>query len=316
MQGLGDNILQRALVRQWLKLERPTYLLTPWPALYHDFSQLRLVHAHSVLRTQAKNEKREASKYWPNRVPVARDAIRIWYNHASIRRNGSILGAMLRDVCLEPWDYNFTLPIPDAWCKMLAPLIKYVGQRKILIYRPLVVRKEWIGCEARNPDPLAYHKLFQSIRDRYFVISIADLVPGFEWVVSKPIKADLEFHRGELSIEMMAALFQKASVVYTSPGFATHLAQAVHTPLIAIFGGHESSMMISLGAHISPTLAIDPINPCNCYRKDHNCDKAIDVEQALQRIDAFVADGDARVFEHSAHQLDRSHDTVHESRGA
>jgi len=195
---------------------------------------------------------------------------------------------MLHDSGLRAWDYDFSLPIPDAWHERAVDIVARGRGKPILIYRPLVVRTEWEGCEVRNPDPVAYHAIFQSIRDRFFVISIADLVPRFEWIVSKPIKADLEFHRGELTIETMAALFQHAALVYSPSGFAPHLAHAVGTPVVAIFGGYESSMMISLGAHMSPTLAIDPINPCNCFRKDHSCEKAIDVEQAISRVSAFL----------------------------
>src|SRR6266566_1773193 len=90
MQGLGDNILQRILVRQFLRLGRPTYLSTPWPSLYHDFAGLRFVRPRSVLRTQGKNERRESAKYIEEAVPASHDYVRVWYSHESIRRCGSV----------------------------------------------------------------------------------------------------------------------------------------------------------------------------------------------------------------------------------
>src|SRR6266566_263504 len=239
MGGLGDSILQRACIRVILKRDQTTYLQTPWPCLYHDFANLRLVRSQSVLRTQGKNERRELAKYYWGKIPNERDYVRIWYSHESILRQGSVLAAMLHDSGLRAWDYDFSLPIPDAWHERAVDIVARGRGKPILIYRPLVVRTEWEGCEVRNPDPVAYHAIFQSIRDRFFVISIADLVPRFEWIVSKPIKADLEFHRGELTIETMAALFQHAALVYSPSGFAPHLAHAVGTPVVAIFGGYE-----------------------------------------------------------------------------
>ena len=42
-------------------------------------------------------------------------------------------------------------------------------------------------------------------------------------------------------VEALAALTASAALVFSAPGFATALAQAVSTPSITIFGGHENS---------------------------------------------------------------------------
>ena len=76
MHGLGDNLHQRAVIRQlWLR-EHLLLLETPWPCLYHDLvgPRLRLVFKRSMLRTQLKNAQREYSKYdYPNPMLVMRD---------------------------------------------------------------------------------------------------------------------------------------------------------------------------------------------------------------------------------------------------
>ena len=65
-----------------------------------------------------------------------------------------------------------------------------------MVLRPLVERTEWRGCAARNPDPVAYAALYNSIRDRFFVVSLADLVPGVEEMVTD-LDADICLHKGE-----------------------------------------------------------------------------------------------------------------------
>jgi len=157
-----------------------------------------------------------------------------------------------------------------------------------MLYRPLQERAEWGGCRNRNPDHAAYAELFRSIRDRFFVVSVADFEPGREWMVGEPVEADLEFHNGELDFETIAGLTRMASLVFTPPGFAVVLAQAVETPVACVFGGYENSKSFSGGARFSQYLGIDPIRPCHCFSHDHQCKKAIDMPKAIARLKAFA----------------------------
>lgn len=159
-----------------------------------------------------------------------------------------------------------------------------------MVYRPLIERTEWSGCANRNPDFHAYAEIFTAIRDRYYVISVADLVPKAEWIAGLRVDVDAEFHHGELSFEALAALMQQASMSYASPGFATILAQSVGTPSICVFGGYESGTSFSFGARFAPHLAIEPVNPCTCFSHTHKCQKGIDVPRAVARASIFVED--------------------------
>lgn len=323
MHGLGDNLHQRAIVRQ-LMLERTVYLETPWPCIYHDLvgPKLKLVNKRSPLRTQAKNAAREADQYTEEQLPPLGTPMRIWYSGDDVRKHGSILAAMLANAGCDLATSDFRLPVPQTWRDNMDPFhVLHLVPKPILVYRPLVERTEWRGCAMRNPDFDAYYKILDAIRHRFLLVSVADLLPGTEWMVGHPVQADVTFHRGELPFEQLAALVRAAGMVYCSPGFATLLAQAVGTPAVCVFGGHESSMTVQGGARFTPTLGIDPIDPCNCFSHTHACRKAIDIPRAIARVTQFIEEnvrvdntrggtGHAAVADD---QLDQSPQAIHES---
>jgi hypothetical protein len=54
-------------------------------------------------------------------------------------------------------------------------------------------------------------------------------------------------------------------------------------------GGYERcSVSYSAGARFSPTLFVEPIKPCDCFRHDHACSKQIDLAAASPRVDLFA----------------------------
>jgi hypothetical protein len=291
MQGLGDCIHQRAIMRQLMRRDR-VVLETPWPCVYHDLAgeRLTLMAKPSALRVQTKNIAREAARFDRSRMPAGAPAIRVWYTGERVRAVGSILGAMLEHCGCDPVGADFRLPLPRAWGDRAAALIQQWHPRHpIMVYRPLIERTEWKGCAVRNPDFATYARLFETIRNQFFVVSVADLVDGVEWIAGERIRADIELHAGELDFETMAALFARASLVFGAAGFAPVLAQAIGTPSVTVFGGHEASPSISGGAAFAPTLGIDPVHPCMCFRNDHACDKQIDVPAAIDELQRFIA---------------------------
>jgi len=280
MLGLGDCIRQRCIIRQWLKTDE-IWLETSWPCLYHDFgSKLHFVNYNGTLRTQTKNANREKHLMELPPPGLVRKEIRMM--HAAISLQGSMLGAMLYYAKCDKNDYDFSIPVPIAWHDKVDAILdgKNLDRKPIMFYRPLVVRTEWRNSRPRNPDYKAYDKLLNLIRDRYFIISVADLQPGIEWIVGEPFKADLEFHGGELDCEMLIALAKQSSLVFAAPGFATVMAQAVGTPSVCIYGGHETPQAHSLYPKTAPHLSIVPIKPCACFTSSHMCDKTIDITKA------------------------------------
>ncbi len=283
MQGLGDNIHQRAVIRELVKT-REVWLETPWPCFYFDIREAWLVRSTSPLRTQAKNLKREAHWFDAEKAPPAIESMRVSYPPETIRRCGSVLGAM-SERCGVPLG-DFRMQVPAAWLdKARRHLPKSHGP--VLVVRPLVARSEWGGAAVRNADPATYIRLFNELRQDFFVVSVADIEPPQEWMVAE-LDADLKLHSGELDAEAMAGLFALASMVYTSSGFAVPLAQAVGAPVVSVFGGYESSWSFSAGARFSPYLGIDPVRPCACFSHYHECDRRIDESKATADIRSFA----------------------------
>ncbi|MCR5875166.1 hypothetical protein LRS10_13795 [Phenylobacterium sp. J426] len=291
MGGLGDCLHQRAVVRQLLAQGRDVWLETPWPSVYHDLSgeRLHLVDAGSPLRTQAKNAEREAASFSHRPPPDEADYLRVHYPAPACQAWGSVLKAMLATCRLDPDECDFRLPVPDRWLDMVEVWLNRWGNpvKPLMIYRPLVARAEWGGAAARNPDPDTYRALYRAVRGQYFVVSVADLEPGREWLVSEEVDVDVVLHGGELVFEELAALFSIADLVFTAPGFAVVLSQAVGAKHVAVFGGYERARSYSAGRRFARQLAIEPIEPCDCFRHDHQCRKEIDLPAALNRVREF-----------------------------
>lgn len=298
MHGLGDNIHERALIRQLLDRGDTVYLETPWPSVFHDLAEtnrLFFVSKTTRLRTQAKNAQREASKFTRRTVPAGAKAIRVWYPPTAVRNARSVLRAMLIEAGADPARSDFRMPIPDAWWSRTIASISYQAEtsgKPILIYRPLVERTEW-DCKARNPDVSAYRQLIQSIAEYFFVVSIADVVPGKEWIVDPVKVADIEFHKGELTFEEIATLTKRAALVFCSPGFMVPLSQAIGTPAAVVFGGYERAYSFSAGAAFTPYLGIEPIEPCDCFSHAHLCKKRIDLPAARDQLHEFIRGNNA-----------------------
>lgn len=248
MHGLGDNLHQRAIMRE-LSKQYVVYLETSWPQVYFDMPNVRCVRRLTTLRTQTKNAEVAAFYEGPRPLNYAH------YYTIRYSLGGSVLESMNQSVGTHGTDFSFNPP----WQCPIAV------EKPILIYRPLTQRREFESGAIRNPERDLYFDMFHSIpRERFFVVSVADLEPKHEWMVSHPVDVDLELHRGELSFEQLAALFFKAKLVYTAPGFGIIMAKAVGTPVISVFGGYEGPESFS---HGGPMLAItDGID----YQKNHD----------------------------------------------
>jgi hypothetical protein len=291
MYGLGDNLHERAIVRGLMRQGYRVFLRTPWPQLFHDMVGPRLHMRPSAarLRTQAKNET-AATGY--SDIPPHQNArrLKVWYTPDGVRKSGSILGAMMAGVGLQNEPHDFRLPVPAEWTsKAQAWVDRWRPSKPIMLYRPLVERTEWGGCAHRNPDADAYEALVDSVRSRYFVVSVADLAPGIEWISGGGIPADVRLHAGELDVEALVGLVKLSSLVFCSPGFALVMAQAVGTPVVCVHGGREDSAVYSAGAAYTPTLGIDTIKPCRCFDHHHACERRIDVPAAKIKLGDFVS---------------------------
>jgi hypothetical protein len=294
---MGDCLHQRAIIRQLMQRHDVT-LETSWPSMYHDLMAqgLKVTRRPVSLRTQAKNAEREHDKFSP-RHPMLRAGMRISYTGQQVLSTPSktILEVMCNVTGTNYFDADYRLPVPDAWHDLLFRTLNAKGlpgaaEKPWMFYRPLIARPEWRGSMARNAEPGHYHELFNLIRDKFFVISVADLGNGAESIVGPPANADLEFHQGELVFEALAALAQQCELVFTSSGFSAILGPAVGTPTISIGGGYEDHHCHDSGAKFVPYLSIGPKNGCHCWTSACRrvCDKAIDMEAARAAITKFI----------------------------
>jgi hypothetical protein len=290
MQGLGDNLHQRVVVREFARTHETVWLRTPWPSLVHDIPNVRCLASGSKLRTQRANEARQASAYDPEWSPRDTRTMRVWYTHDLIRQHGTFLGAM-RSFC-NVNEADFRIPLRPEWLSGAERLVSdwrtKAGDRMLAIVRPLVERTEWSPCRQRNPDPEHYRAILSAHRDRLFVVSVAATESGAEWVTSEPCEPDVRLHAGELMIETMLAVVSLADVVYASPGFMPIMAQSVSTPGVCVAGGHETAGCFAGGASFAPFLPIETVSPCMCFDKSHDCNKRIDLPSATAALGGFL----------------------------
>jgi hypothetical protein len=296
MFGIGDCLHQRAMLREKMKTHT-VWLDTPHWLMYWDLHEqgLKLCVRNTNLHAQAKTLARERGLF-RDPLPSARTPVmRIGYNADLIRRFGGTITAAIcggANVAYPKYP-DFSFPLKPEWVESARKLIATwgLGGKPLLVYRPNVLRKEWDGS-IRAPDAGAYNQIYQTIKDRFFVVSLADLRPSIEWITGEEMPADVKLHHGELDFQTMAALFKEADMVLTPAGFGPVLSQAVGTSVIIVYGCGESYHNTDVaGEHLAPTLGIDPDKACGCYSRRGTCagcSKRITMAPALARVEEFV----------------------------
>src|ERR1017187_2176497 len=192
--GLGDTINQRAIVKRFMR-DRDVYLRTSWPVLNWDLMDqgLKCVRLHSGLRVQAKNETLEADKFVVAPPGIEKIEVKYWEKGPQhIKLPGTVLEEIFRlaGLKLEP-DDTFDLTVRDAWANQMDDLLEQRGWKgqPILVYRPLTKRPEARMNIGRDPDPQVYRDVLAHIREQFFVVSVASLLPGREWLVDATAQA-------------------------------------------------------------------------------------------------------------------------------
>ena len=274
MQGLGDNLYQRAILQSW-KPPGGAWLITSWPQLYSDLAHIHPVRPSSVrLRTQAKNAARA-----PGYVLKPPGAVRRCWTYAG--RPGSILEALGASLGHQPAVLKMTGP--------RFPRDPRIPSRPYVLVRPATIRAEW-RADARNPRPEYIAQAAAEARRRGFlVVSVADLQGGHEWPVLPLPPADLTFHAGELSIAALMAMVAGAAAVIGGVGWLLPAALSYRVPMALLYGGW--------GGHNGPQRIFDPrldhswifeFTPdrfCQCTSSSHACDKTIsDLETRLHEF--------------------------------
>jgi hypothetical protein len=269
MQGLGDNIYQRAFIHA-LSRQRDIYLETSWPEFYADLpiKFVRPTGGYSRLRTQNKNVARSRVTWAPR--PTTMPRVRNTYQ-AAFQAGRSIINGMEQSfgIKLEPQLFGLpALPPP--------PIIR--TDKPLAFVRPITVRSEWLN-PARNPEPQYIADIVEALRPTHHIVCVADVAHAAEWFIGVPPKGDSEFIHGELPAMDMLALLAGSDIIIGGMGFIIPAALALKKHCFVVLGGQ--------GGHNAPSRVLDPrldcsrigfATPkdfCQCTNMRHNCNKAI-----------------------------------------
>jgi len=261
MRGLGDNIYQRAFVKQ---LPGTVWIDTPWPEIYKDLP-VRFVKPSTILRTQLKNINKISQWETP---PIKAKPIRVSYSRRGIIRD------MRAFFGINPGGFD------------LPPLSAPVVAGDYVVVRPVTVREEW-RADTRNPLPEYIEQAAIEMRSRgYTVVSVADLEQGKEWIVGNAPPADITYHAGELSTEQLLALIAGAKAVIGGIGWIVPACISAKVPALIVCGGqggfNSPDLITSREMDLSKMTFFVPDNFCRCTQKQHGCNKAIaNYEQKL-----------------------------------
>lgn len=261
MHGMGDNIYQRGFVKKF----PGAYIKTPWPEIYEGLD-VKFVRSNTTLRTQQKNESVSGIQW--HDVPANARRIKVGYGVAHMRA-GSVLDAMANQfgVSSDPLD------LPEFKINSLFP-------PKLAIVRPVTERSEWLN-QSRNPDPQYIYQAAAELKRRgYYVVSIADLDDGKEWLCGDAPPADIQLHKGELKIKELLSLVQHAKVIVGGVGWILPAAVAYNVPLALVLGGnggcnHPTKVTSSIIMNLGKLGCIYPDDYCMCEEMKHSCNKKI-----------------------------------------
>jgi len=275
MQGLGDNLYQRPVLREILATGRTVYLSTAWPQLYADLP-VRCVRPLTRLRTQSKNVRRLSA--W-HTAPRGAEPLRWTY----AGQGGTILGALCEKAGVHADKLDFA-----------GPPVERVARAPYVVVRPATIRAEW-RADGRNPQPEYIARAAATLREcGYRIISVADLRAGEEWALPPLPVADETYHAGELPIERLLALVAGAAAVVGGVGWLVPAAVAYRVPMLLLFGGwgRDNGPQRIFDPRMDTSLIHQalPDRWCVCGDRAHACDKTIsNLDEHLERFTLRLA---------------------------
>lgn len=271
MQGLGDSVYLRAVVREMVEFAEPLYLETSWPQFFTDLP-IQCIKPVTKLHAQAKNVARRDLRWAPR---PNRNAMPWGVVHYVSRPDLSILQALCAAVKLPACTLKFDLP---SFARHTVPCA-----RPHVIVRPATLRSEW-PADSRNPLPEYIDRAARALARHFHVISIADLYETNMHVYERAVDplpfAHERYHKGELQVEQMLGLVQTAAAVVGGVGWLAPVAVAYRVPMLLLYGGwgkHNGPRRLFDAA--MDTSMIHQLLPhpfCMCAERSHTCNKIIE----------------------------------------
>lgn len=295
-QGLGDHVYMRPFVAAAADAGAETWVSTPWPELYWDRPDIRLVQYAHGLRTQVANvERADPARWSPEPCGASQNRLqRIALDYVSegFRKDRSVYAAFSAQLGgVEP---QFRLPIAPAWrdeCTAWLHGAGWDGTRGVGVIRPPTVRTEWLN-PARNPLP-EYLLAAKAARPDLFWVAVGWAEGDAEQLVltsagpssvDPPLGlwGDAHALHGEMHWTTLAALIEQAELVVTGPCFLLPLGVAVRARTLCIFGGHvPNRWLVDARMGLERYRHVEPDPPCACLDRTHACNKILDFERVL-----------------------------------
>ena len=198
MHGLGDNIYIRGYARSIYDQGNDLIIETPWPELYCDFAGVKFVKPETRLRTQAKNIQHSLHR-WSEESCRNHNTIRPSYGRElSAKSIPQIMQQQFGCIPTYSWPWG-------TWREN-------IDGKPIAVIRPSTLRHEWFNI-ARAPLPEYLCAISELLRDRYHIISIADIDDKEEWLDGCAPYCDECYNRGELPIADIISLVAGCSLL-------------------------------------------------------------------------------------------------------
>jgi hypothetical protein len=269
----GDDLLATAVIRQWRRVHgtRPWYL-TRHPSLFTGNQDVGLVLDYSpelagALRVFGVPRRRLIyHRYDPSADrSVAPEGIHI-------------INLMCHAAGLPPIDDP--APVlwlsPDEIARPTRPRI--VVQSSVMSAAMPIRTKEWSVDRVQA----VVDALHRDHRD----VEIVQLGTSTD-----PPLAHVVDYRGRTTIREAAGVLAGAAVFVGLVGFLMHLARAVETPSVIVFGGREHPSQSGYPANRNLFTEL-PCSPCwfwNHCPYEHECMKRIDVQTVLEQVRQLLA---------------------------
>ena len=203
---------------------------------------------------------------------------------------------------------DFSMPAPAQSDEMIGRLLERHG---VADDRPLAVLTPGTIWETKHWSAASFGEVARYLSAGGWSVVLAgsykDRAACREVVAAAPQAADLS---GQTTVSQLAALIRRAGLCVTNDSGPMHLAVAIGTPLVSIFGPTDP---LWIGPYARPDAVVRVDLPCSpCYLRnlrdcpnDHACMRQVTPRMVIERIEqTLLAPGGAsrksRPVSHSA----------------